>query len=51
MNAFSVVLKKRQSKYGKVLEWLDGRMKVCRAREAEMCQRMQGVVRGIGGPD
>ncbi|CZR51337.1 related to telomerase reverse transcriptase [Phialocephala subalpina] len=44
-NAFQKVLRKRQSKFGKVLEWLVGRIKMLRMREGETCRRMEGVVR------
>lgn len=51
MNAFSMVLKKRQSKYGMVLEWVEDKMKRMRDREAEMCMRMEGIVRIVASSD
>ncbi|KAF8847635.1 hypothetical protein BDZ45DRAFT_607177 [Acephala macrosclerotiorum] len=45
VNAFERVLRRRQSRYGKVLEWLEGKIRVLRMREGETCRRMEGVVR------
>jgi hypothetical protein len=45
LNAFEEVLRRRQSKYGKVLEWIKGRIERLRVRESTMCQGMKGVVR------
>lgn len=39
------MLKKRQSKYGKVLEWLEDKMKMCRGKEVGLCQNMRDVVK------
>jgi len=47
MNAFKDVLKRRQSRYGKLLEWIEGRIQRLRAREAAMCGRMEGIVHQV----
>jgi len=47
MNAFSKVMGKRQSKFGKVIEWLDERIELLRAREWETCGRMKGIVESM----
>jgi hypothetical protein len=44
MNAFRDVLRRRQSKYGKLLEWIEGRIQRLRTKEAAMCGRMEGVL-------
>jgi hypothetical protein len=44
MNAFRNVMGKRQSKYGKVIEWLDERIETLMAREGNTCDRMKGIV-------
>jgi hypothetical protein len=44
MNAFRVVMGKRQSKFSKVIEWLDERIVILRTREGETFDRMKGVV-------
>ena len=44
LNAFEKVLSKRQSKYVKVLEWLDGQIDVMRRKEAKVCSRLSGVL-------
>ncbi|KAH6671185.1 hypothetical protein B0J14DRAFT_89821 [Halenospora varia] len=43
-NAFRTVLQKRQSKYGKVIEWLGVRIGALLMKEREACVRMRGVV-------
>ncbi len=43
VNAFLNVLRKRQSKYLKVIKWLDMRIATFRAREARMCKMMKDV--------
>ncbi len=49
-SAFLKVLGKKQSGYGKVLEWLEMRVRVLRMREAEMVRRIRGVIeRQTGG--
>lgn len=44
LNAFRGVLGKRQTKYRKVIEWLDERLLGLRVREGESCERMKGIV-------
>ena len=44
INAFSKVLRKRQSKYLKAIKWLDMRIATLRARKARMCERMRNIV-------
>lgn len=44
LNAFRNVLKKRQSKYGKVLAWLDDQLMNLKAKGAESLSRMSGIV-------
>ena len=46
-NAFRKVLRKRQSKYRKVIEWLDTKIGVLMANEARMCERMEGVLKEV----
>jgi len=41
MNAFRDVLKRRQSKYGGLLEWIDGRMS---RMESGLCRQLRDVV-------
>ena len=36
---------KRQSKFGKVIKWLNERIKMLMVREEDICERMRGVVR------
>lgn len=48
LTAFRDVMRKRQSKFGKVIEWLDERIEGLRGREGETCQRMKGIVAGSG---
>ena len=45
MKSFRAVLAKRQSKYVKVLEWLDSRIEVLSIKEREICLGLRGVVR------
>ncbi|KAE8444198.1 hypothetical protein EG329_000795 [Mollisiaceae sp. DMI_Dod_QoI] len=45
LNAFCSVLGKRQSKYHKVLEWLDEKAQLLSRMEGDTCQRMEGVLR------
>jgi hypothetical protein len=42
--AFVTVLRKRQARYTKVLEWLDGKIRVLEERERKVCERLNGVV-------
>jgi len=49
VNAFRDVLGKRQSRYGKVLEWIDGRIAMLGTKDA-VCYRMKGLV-GLGSSD
>lgn len=44
VHAFRDVLRRRQSDYGTILEWLEGRIGVLRKREGELCGRMRGIV-------
>jgi hypothetical protein len=44
MNAFRNVMGKRQSKFGKVIEWLKERIKMLMMREEDTCGRMKGIV-------
>ncbi|EPE28187.1 hypothetical protein GLAREA_04978 [Glarea lozoyensis ATCC 20868] len=44
MRAFITVLRKRQARYTKVLEWLEGKMRVFEGREGKVCERLMGVV-------
>jgi hypothetical protein len=44
LNAFRVVLGKKQSKYRKVIEWLDERIGELRRREVDGFVRMKGIV-------
>jgi len=46
-NAFRVVLHKRQSKFGKVLEWLDGRIAALREKKVSLDK---GVAQAAGVP-
>jgi len=48
MHAFRDVLRKRQSKYTKIIEWLEGKIDVLKAREAESCSWMRGIVETRG---
>ena len=45
-NAFRGVLRKRQSKYGKIIEWLDVKIKALEVKEKGICERMKGAMRG-----
>lgn len=45
LNAFKKVLCKRQSRYVKVLEWLDEQIDTMMRKEGNMCQRLQGILR------
>jgi len=45
INAFREVLQKRQSKYRKVIEWLDERIGFLKGREWETCEKMRRMVR------
>ena len=47
MNALKKVMGKKQSKFGKVIEWLDEEIEILRAREQETCRRMTGIVESI----
>jgi hypothetical protein len=42
--AFREVLGKRQTKYRRVLEWLDGKIVLMERREQEVCRKLRGVV-------
>jgi len=44
LNAFREVLKKRQSKYGKVISWLGERIACLSAKNGESFTRMSGIV-------
>jgi hypothetical protein len=44
LNAFRNVLKKRQSKYGKVIAWLDDQLMDLNAKGADSLSRMSGIV-------
>jgi len=44
MHAFRDVLRKRQSKYGKVIEWLESRIWSLREKEGKGVDRMVGIV-------
>ncbi|RDL40109.1 uncharacterized protein BP5553_00088 [Venustampulla echinocandica] len=44
VNAFRDVLRKRQTKYRKTLEWLDRRVAMLRVKEGRACDRMSGIV-------
>jgi hypothetical protein len=44
LNAFRNVLKKRQSKYGKVITWLDDQLMDLNAKGADSLSRMSGIV-------
>jgi hypothetical protein len=44
LNAFRNVLKKRQSKYGKVIKWLDERVSELRRKEVNGFARMKNVI-------
>ena len=46
VNAFRNVMGKRQSKFGKVIKWLDERIRVLKGKEGETCERMKGIVDG-----
>lgn len=45
INGFETVLSKRQSKYLKVLEWLDERISVLSMKERDMCLRSRGILK------
>jgi hypothetical protein len=44
LNAFREVLRKRQSKYGKVISWLDEQISHLSAKNGESFARMSGIV-------
>lgn len=44
LNAFKRVLAKRQSRYIKVLEWLDEQITIMRRTQGNMCARLHGVL-------
>ena len=44
LNAYRNVLKKRQSKYGKVIAWLDDQLMDLKAKGADSLSRMSGIV-------
>jgi len=44
LNAFRVVLRKRQSKYGGVLSWLDEGIVLLKLKDGESMSRMKGIV-------
>ena len=44
MHAFKDVLRKRQSGYGKIINWLDEKIQILRTKEGESCGRMSGIV-------
>jgi hypothetical protein len=48
LNAFRNVLRKKQSKYGKVIEWLDEKICELRGKEADSFTRMKGIVQASG---
>lgn len=52
LNAFHKVLLQKQSRYRKVIEWLEETMEGIKGREGEMCRRLNGViVAGEGGEE
>jgi hypothetical protein len=44
LNAFRNVLRKKQSKYGKVIEWLDEKICELRGKEADSFAGMKGII-------
>jgi hypothetical protein len=44
LNSFKRVLAKRQSRYSRVLEWLDEQISAMRRKEGNMCARLHGVL-------
>jgi hypothetical protein len=44
LNAFRQVLVKRQSRYGKIIAWIDSGIRELKVRDEEMLKRMRGVV-------
>ena len=44
LNAFRVVLRKRQSKYGDVLAWLDEGIRSLESKDKEGLSRMKGIL-------
>jgi hypothetical protein len=44
LHAFRDVMGKRQSKFGKIIEWLDERIGGLRVREGEVVGRMGGII-------
>lgn len=44
MHAFRNVLSKRQSRYGKIIEWLDGKIGDLERKEKKSCEFLKGVV-------
>lgn len=44
LNAFRKVLGRRQSRYGKVLAWIEGRIGIINAKGADVCRRLNGVL-------
>ena len=48
LNAFRNVLRKKQSKYGKMIEWLDEKIFELKGKEADSFARIKGIVQASG---
>lgn len=44
LNAYRNVLARRQTKYGKVISWLDERLLIMKVKDGESCAKMKGIV-------
>jgi hypothetical protein len=44
VNAFRIVMGKKQSKFGQVIEWLDKKIEGLRMKEGETVGRMKGII-------